>query len=67
MERGCLIRSQNHHAEWAIHEVDLKKVEVNYPRFDKLIKNKSNKMQYSNGVKVIAWGKNNRALTETKK
>ena len=67
MERGCLIRSQNHHAEWAIHEVDLKKVEVNHPRFDKLIKNKPNKTQYSNGVKVIAWGKNNRALTETKK
>ena len=44
-----------------------KKVEVNYPRFDKLIKNKPNKTQYSNGVKVIAWGKNNRALTETKK
>ena len=56
-----------HHAEWAIHEVDLKKVEVNYPRFGTLIKTKPHKIQYSNGVKVIAWGKNKKARTESKK
>ena len=54
-----------HHLEWPIHEVDLKKVEVNYPRFDKLIKNSPNKKQYSTGVQVIAWGKNKRDRTET--
>jgi len=56
-----------HHLEWPIHEVDLKKVEVNYPRFDTLIKTKPHKIQYSNGVKVIAWGKNKKARTESKK
>jgi len=52
-----------HHLEWPINEIDLKKTELNYPRFDKLIKNKPNKIQYSKGVKVIAWGKNKKEKT----
>ena len=56
-----------HHLEWPIHKVDLKKVKVNYPRFKNLITTKPHKIQYSNGVKVIAWGKKKRARTETKK
>jgi len=47
-----------HHIEWPINEIDLKNVDLNYERFDKLIKNEPNKAQYSKGVKVIAWGKN---------
>jgi len=46
-----------HHLEWPMNEIDLKKVSLNYQRFDKLIKNPPNKAQYSKGVKVIAWGK----------
>jgi uncharacterized protein YqjF (DUF2071 family) len=46
-----------HHLEWPINEIELKNLEFTYPRFDKLIKNEPNKIQYSNGVKVIAWGK----------
>ena len=46
-----------HHLEWPINEVNLRNLEFNYPRFGKLIKNEPNKIQYSNGVKVIAWGK----------
>ena len=56
-----------HHLEWPIHKVDLKKIKVNYPRFKNLITTKPHKTQYSNGVKVIAWGKKKRARTETKK
>ena len=47
-----------HHLEWPINEIDLKKVNLNYQRFNMLINNEPNKFQYSNGVKVIAWGKN---------
>lgn len=47
-----------HHLEWRISELDLTKLEFSYPRFSNLIKNKPNKIQYSKGVKVIAWGKN---------
>jgi len=47
-----------HHVEWPLNEINLRNLEFNYPRFDQLIKNEPNKIQYSNGVKVIAWGKN---------
>lgn len=47
-----------HHLEWSINEIDLKIVEFSYPRFNELFKNEPNMIQYSKGVKVIAWGKN---------
>lgn len=47
-----------HHLEWQINAVELKKLNINYPRFNTLIKNNPDKVQYSNGVKVLAWGKN---------
>ncbi len=53
-----------HHLEWSINELDLKELEFNYPRFNKLIKNKPNKIQYSKGVKVIAWGKKKKGKTD---
>ncbi|EPR68907.1 YqjF family protein [Cyclobacterium qasimii] len=52
-----------HHLEWPINEIDLNNLEFNYPRFGKLIKNEPNKIQYSKGVKVIAWGKNKKDKT----
>ena len=52
-----------HHLEWPINEIVAKKLEFNYRRFNKLIKNNPNKIQYSKGVKVIAWGKNKKEKT----
>lgn len=49
-----------HHLEWPIREIEIKNLRVKYARFDKLIRNKPDKIQYSRGVKVIAWGKNKR-------
>ena len=46
-----------HHLEWIINEIEVNKLDIKYPRFDKLIKNKPKKVQYSKGVKVMAWGK----------
>jgi len=46
-----------HHLEWEIKELEVKKLKVNYPRFEKLINRKPDKLQYSEGVKVLAWGK----------
>lgn len=46
-----------HHLEWPINEIEINNLEFNYPRFNKLIKDKPNIIQYSKGVKVIAWGK----------
>ncbi len=46
-----------HHLEWQINELDLERLEINYPRFKRMINNQPNKVHYSAGVKVIAWGK----------
>lgn len=46
-----------HHLEWPVKELKIKKLELNYPRFSKLINRKPDKIQYSKGVQVIAWGK----------
>ncbi len=46
-----------HHLKWSINEIDIKKLELNYPRFEKLINEKPNEIHYSKGVKVLAWGK----------
>lgn len=48
---------ETHHLEWPIHELELKSLELDYPRYAKLLKNGPAKMQYSPGIKVIAWGK----------
>lgn len=46
-----------HHQEWPIREAIIEKIELHYPRFEKLIGRKPDLVNYSEGVKVIAWGK----------
>lgn len=46
-----------HHLEWPIHDAVLRNVSLNYPRFVSLLRNSPDKVHYSKGVKVIAWGK----------
>ena len=46
-----------HHLEWKIKELEVEKLKVIYPRFNKLINDKPDKIQYSDGVQVLAWGK----------
>lgn len=46
-----------HHLEWIINEIDIQKLDLNYPRFEKLLNGQPSKVQYSKGVKVLAWGK----------
>ena len=46
-----------HHLEWEIKELQIDNLKVNYPRFGKLINGQPDKVQYSDGVKVLAWGK----------
>lgn len=52
-----------HHLEWPINEIDLHELDLNYPRFEKLLKDKPSKIHYSKGVKVIAWSKNKKEKT----
>ena len=46
-----------HHIEWPVKTIDLKKMEISYPRFDQLIQGKPQLTHYSDGVQVIAWNK----------
>lgn len=55
-----------HHLEWPINELTLKKTDLNYRRFSNLIKTEPDKIQYSEGVKVIAWKKKKRPKTSYK-
>ncbi len=47
-----------HHFEWEIKEIEINELHIDYKRFDKLLIGPPVKAQYSDGVKVIAWGKN---------
>ena len=47
-----------HHLPWLVNDVEVKSLKCFYPRFKNLLNNNPDKMQYSKGVKVIAWGKN---------
>lgn len=55
-----------HHLEWPINEICIQKLELNYPMFKRLINNKPDKIHYSKGVNVIAWGKNKKEKTDYK-
>lgn len=53
---------QIHHIEWPLREIELSTLEVDYPRFHKLLNGPPDKFHYSPGVQVIAWGKNKKVL-----
>ncbi|WP_422106801.1 YqjF family protein [Winogradskyella sp.] len=47
-----------HHLEWPINTINIDHLELNYPRFAGLFKDrKPDRVHYSKGVKVLAWGK----------
>ncbi|MCP9768542.1 DUF2071 domain-containing protein [Lacihabitans sp. LS3-19] len=46
-----------HHLEWPLKAIEVSYFKLNYNRFENLIGNTPDKIQYSKGVKVLAWGK----------
>ena len=52
-----------HHLEWSISTTELKKLNITYQRFDRLIMGSPDRVQYSKGVHVIAWRKNKKMRT----
>lgn len=65
-ERYALFQDSNevinefeiHHQEWPINTIELRKLKIDYPRFNHLINSTPGKLHYSKGVQVIAWGMN---------
>jgi hypothetical protein len=52
-----------HHLEWTINEIEIKNLELIYPRFSRLFNDEPEITHYSKGVRVIAWGKNKKEKT----
>ena len=55
--KNNIIEYDVHHAEWPIESIDIKKLKLNYPKFNHLIHNKPDRIHYSKGVKVLTWDK----------
>ena len=55
--KNDIIEYDVHHAPWPIEAINIKKLDVNYPRFNHLIHNQPHKIHYSKGVQVLAWDK----------
>ncbi len=52
-----------HHLEWKVKDIEIRQLEVNYPRFAGLLDVKPDIAHYSEGVRVLAWGKETMAST----
>ena len=46
-----------HHVEWPVQDIHIHKLELNYPRFETFLNKPPDRIQYSQGVQVLAWGK----------
>lgn len=46
-----------HHVPWPVQEIEIEKLSLSYPRFEKLLAGEPPIQHYSPGVQVLAWGK----------
>ena len=46
-----------HHVEWPIQNIGIERLEVSYPKYNKLLIDEPHLQHYSKGVQVLAWGK----------
>ncbi len=44
-----------HHVEWPLYDVKIQHLDIEYPRFKNLLKDHPDRINYSSGVKVLAW------------
>lgn len=51
-----------HHVEWPIQKIEVERLKVSYPKFDKLLVGEPQSLHYSKGVQVLAWGKKKFAM-----
>jgi hypothetical protein len=52
-----IIEYEVHHLEWPMQEIKIKKLELEYPRFNSLLHNNPDRVHYSTGVQVLTWDK----------
>ena len=56
-----------HHLEWPLNAIGIETMDLNYPRFDELIRGNPSIAHYSKGVKVVSWGRKRRNKSSYKK
>lgn len=56
-EKGRVNAFEIHHAEWDMQQLHIYKLELSYPRFEKLIGRLPDLVHYSPGIQVVAYGK----------
>lgn len=44
-----------HHVEWPVFHLNMRKIEINYPRFKDILIGNPDRVHYSTGVQVLAW------------
>lgn len=55
--RSAVLSFEIHHAEWSLREIEVHRGDIWYKRFEQLLHGAPNKVHYSEGVRVVAWGK----------
>ena len=60
--KSNIIEYDVHHLEWPMQSLLIKKLKLNYPKFNHIINNQPNKVHYSRGVQVLTWDKKKHKL-----
>ncbi|MCX7546528.1 DUF2071 domain-containing protein [Xanthomarina sp. F1114] len=55
--KSQIIEYDVHHVEWPMQAIIIKKLEIDYPKFNHIIHTKPDKVHYSKGVQVLTWDK----------
>ncbi len=55
--KSNIIEYDVHHLEWPMQSLIIKKLELNYPKFNQLINNHPHRVHFSKGVQVLTWDK----------
>ncbi|MGM5469029.1 YqjF family protein [Flavobacteriaceae bacterium LMO-SS05] len=55
--KNKIITYDVHHIEWPMQKINIHKLELDYPKFNSLLQNKPDRIQYSKGVQVLTWDK----------
>ncbi|MCF7559462.1 DUF2071 domain-containing protein [Sabulilitoribacter multivorans] len=55
--KNQIIEYDVHHVEWPMQTISIKKLELDYPKFNHLIDNNPDRIHYSKGIQVLTWDK----------
>ncbi|WP_452227292.1 YqjF family protein [Lacinutrix cladophorae] len=60
--KGQFLEYDVHHVAWPMQAIEIKKLEIHYPKLNHILNNYPSKIHYSKGVQVLTWDKKKLAL-----